>query len=41
VPREALAHTEFQGVVGVAAGAREKPLKKTPVTQGQLEMFNS
>ena len=41
VPRAALAHTEFQGVIGVAAGAKEKPARKPPVTEGQLEMFDS
>jgi hypothetical protein len=41
VPRNALAHTEFQGVIDVAAGAKAKPSKKPPVRDGQLEMFES
>lgn len=40
VPREALSRTEFQGVVGIAASAREKPSRK-PAAEGQLEMFDS
>ena len=40
VPREAVSRTEFQGVIGIGAGAREKPSRK-PAGQGQLEMFDS
>lgn len=40
VPREALTRTEFQGVIGVAAARREKPVRKPPA-QGQLEMFET
>jgi len=40
VPREALSRTEFQGVIGIAANAREKPSRKPP-PEGQLEMFDS
>jgi hypothetical protein len=40
VPREALSHTEFQGVIGIGSGVQEKPPKKSPVTEGQLEMFD-
>ncbi len=39
VPREAVSRTEFQGVIGIGTGAREKPSPK-PVGQGQLEMFD-
>lgn len=40
VPRDALTHSEFQGVIGVAAGAKEKPPKRPPLGEGQLEMFD-
>jgi hypothetical protein len=40
LPREAIARSEFQGVIGVPSPAsREKPRPKRPV-QDQLEMFD-
>ena len=39
IPREAIARTEFQGVIGVPSpAAKEKPRPKRPA-QDQLEMF--